>query len=303
MARVRGTFLIALAAALLAGCGPERGETVAGRLRIAFVPQADMEERYDGAYRALGDYLRPRLGVRLEVVALENANAALEGLRANKLDVCNFSPWPFLLAERKAGVEALLLTRGPDGSPARYRTLLVARPASGVRVPEDLVRRSREIVFSFEEPVSTSGHLVPRAYLHSLGINPERDFRQILFGPDGVVNLLAVKSGRVDVAALSSSSYERALAKGRLRAEEVVVVWTSPPVLSTITAIRREVPAELKRKFRDLMVAMPQDAPDLWAEFARQFSNRVVAYVPAEEAALAPYREAVRTVPGLEIPL
>ncbi len=293
--------LVALIAVGAVGC-ERSGEPDAGApVRIAFVPQVDMEERHQAAYRALHDYLAPRLGRPVEIIPLENANAALEGLRAGKLDVCNFSPWPYLLAEEKAGLEALLITQAPDGQPARYRGILVTHPGTGMTKAADIKRQAKDLVFAFEEPVSTSGHLVPRTYLHSVGIVPERDFKTIVYGSDGIANLFAVASRRVDLAALSDNSLRRALDRGRIRAGDVVVVWTSDPVLSNVTAARAGLPAELKARIVQLLIEMPQTSPALWAEVAKQYSNPVAGYAAVQADSLDFFRQAIRDVPGLQL--
>lgn len=284
----------------LSGCGVGSG-AAAEPLRIAFVPQTDMEERYAGAYRALKAYLEPRLGMPVEIISLENANAAIEGLRAGKIDVCNFSPWPFLIAEKKIGLEALLLTKAPSGLPNAYHGVLVTNPQTGLKTAEDLKRARRDLVFAFEEPVSTSGHFVPRNYLHSVGISADEDFKRVIYGTDGITNLLAVKAGRVDVAALSDTSLQRAFDRGRVAKEEIVVLWVSPPVLSTVIAVRGKLPAALKAQLARLYLDLPDKAPDHWAEVAKQFSVPIAGYLPAAPDALDYFRRAIREVPGLQL--
>lgn len=285
----------------LTGCAPSEERRADTPLRIAFVPQVDMEERHQAAYTALHDYLASRLDCPVEIVQLENANAAIEGLRSGKLDVCNFSPWPFLLAQEKAGLEALLITQAPDGQPVHYRGILVTHPGTGLTQPGDIKARAPELVFAFEEPVSTSGHLVPRTFLHSAGIVPETEFKKVLYGSDGIANLFAVAHRRVDLAALSDNSLRRAIARGRIREEDVVVVWSSDPVLSNVTAARAALPAELKARLIQLLIEMPRVSPAHWAEVAKQYSNPVAGYMAMQADSLDFFRNAIRDVPGLQL--
>jgi phosphonate transport system substrate-binding protein len=305
MKRLALTFLgcVALGSALVGvGCNrSERTADPAAPIRFAFVPQTDMEERYAGAYRALQAYMAPRLGRPVEIIQLEDANAAIEGLRAGTLDVCNFSPWPFLIAEQKAGLEALLLTMAPGGEPISYHSVLVTHPATGLRTPADMVRRARDLVFAFEEPVSTSGHFAPRTYLHSLGVAPEKDFKRVIYGTDGVTNLLATRAGRLDVAALSDTSLQRAIARGRIREGEIVVLWKSPPILSTVIAVRAGLPDALKEKIARLLTDLPSASPTHWAEVLKQYSSPIAGYLPVPPAALESFRRALRDVPGLQL--
>lgn len=295
--RVASLSLCLILSWTTSGCSPQ---AEIAPLRIAFVPQVDMEERHQEAYRALKAYLEPRFDRPVEVVQLENANAAIEGLRAGKLDVCNFSPWPYLLAESNIGLEALLHTLTPDGQPVRYRGILVTHPDTGLTRADDIKARARELVFAFEEPVSTSGHLVPRTFFHEQGLVPETSFKRVLYGPDGISNLLAVASRRVDLAALSETSLRRALARGRVRESDIVVVWTSEPVLSNLTAARKDLPDELKNRLVELFIAMPEAEPNLWAEVAKQYSNPVAGYAAVQPHSLDYFRNAIRDVPGLQ---
>ena len=305
MKRLALTFLggVALGAVFMgAGCNrTERTADLAAPIRFAFVPQIDMEEGYVGAYRALQAYMAPRLGRPVEVVQLDNANAAIEGLRAGKLDVCNFSPWPFLIAEKKAGLEALLLTMAPGGEPISYHSVLVTHPGTGLRNPAEMVQRARDLIFAFEEPVSTSGHFAPRTYLHSLGVAPEKDFKRVLYGTDGVTNLLAVRAGRLDVAALSDTTLQRAVERGRIRAEEIIVLWKSPPILSTVIAVRAGLPEALKEKLARLLVDLPTASPTHWAEVMKQYSNPIIGFLPAPPSSLDRFRRALSEVPGLQL--
>jgi phosphonate transport system substrate-binding protein len=293
--------LLCAGAVALVGCSPAASEKTAP-FRIVFVPQTGMEEQSAAAYRALQTYLAPRLGRPVEITQVENANAAMEGLRAGKLDMSNFSPWPYLMAANKIGIRAILFTHDSDKKPVSYRGVLVTRAGSPVTTPDDLRSQSRNIVFAFEEPVSTSGHFVPRVYLHSIGIKPETDFKKVIYGMDGIGNLLAAKSGRVDVAALSDTSLNRAVAKGRVRADEFNVLWRSAPLLSTIVAVRTALPAELQNRVAELLEAMPAEAPEQWAIFRKNFSNPVSGFSPVQPDTLDYFREAIRTVPGLADP-
>jgi phosphonate transport system substrate-binding protein len=303
---VRPSFIVAAALLLslvgMSGCG-RRDATEAPVLRIAFVPQQDQQERYAAAYKTLKSYLKATLGQRVEVTELADATTALEALRSHKLDLCNFSPWPFLIAEQKADVEALLVTMAPGGAPVSYHTVLVTHPGTGLRTMDDVKARAGDLIFSFEEAVSTSGHLVPRAYFNRMGLLPEKAFKQVIYSPDSTVSILAVKARRLDLAAVSYTGLQRNIRVGRVREDDIVTVWSSPPILANIVAVRRSLSPEMKVRVRDAFVRLPSASPEQWAEVVRQYSQPVAAYSPATDAILEPVRSLVRDVPGLELTL
>jgi phosphonate transport system substrate-binding protein len=168
---------------------------------------------------------------------------------------------------------------------------------------EDLKARSREMVFSFEEPVSTSGHLVPRSTLNALGIDPERDFKQLLFSPDSSVSILSIKARRIDVAAVSNTSLLRAFENGRATRDEIVVLFETQPVLSSVLCVRRALPAALKERLREAFIALPAGAPAEWAQVTRMYSTPVSSYLPASDAIIQPYRDMIARVPELQLSL
>ena len=129
--------LLCMGVLALVGCSPAASEAPAP-FRIVFVPQTGMEEQSVAAYRALQTYLAPRLGRPVEITQVVNANAAMEGLRAGKLDMSNFSPWPYLIAADKIGVRAILYTHDPEQKPVSYCGVLVTPANSPLAAPEQL---------------------------------------------------------------------------------------------------------------------------------------------------------------------
>src|SRR5262245_6478140 len=97
--RVRSLPLAAtLGVVIAAGCA--RSDGAGGRggsdpnvLRVAFTTTSEDElERRTQAYAGLGDYLSTRLGIKVQIVRGASFSAAVEAMRAGKVDVMNASP-------------------------------------------------------------------------------------------------------------------------------------------------------------------------------------------------------------------
>ena len=92
-------------------------------------------------------------------------------MRADKIDVAFFGPFSYVLAAEPVEAEAII-TGGTDaGDVATYHSCIVTRPDSGITCIEDLLANASEITFSFVDPASTSGNLIPRGYLLSIGVD------------------------------------------------------------------------------------------------------------------------------------
>lgn len=79
-----------------------------------------------------------------------------------------------LAAERIPGLR-LFVTEVADGW-THYQGYVVGSRRAGIRRLSDLMDRP----FAFTDPGSASGHLFPRYLLHEAGIEPERDFSEIV---------------------------------------------------------------------------------------------------------------------------
>jgi phosphonate transport system substrate-binding protein len=87
------------------------------------------------------------------------------------------------------------------GSPYYY-SAIITRADSGIKTLEDL----RGKVFAFGDPLSTSANVFPRKLFHEKGIDPVRDFKQILYSGGHDATVLAVFNGKVDAGATYANS-------------------------------------------------------------------------------------------------
>ena len=99
------------------------------------------------------------------------------------------------------------MARGnPDGSLGGYRSMIAVPKNSPIHSMQDLKAHAKDIVFSFSDPASTSGNLYPRVGLLSMGINPEKDFKKVVFSGTHPATVLTVAAGKVDAGAFSASA-------------------------------------------------------------------------------------------------
>ena len=306
---MRWSFSVAIVGCLLAiaagsascnrsdGAGRQRSSSPE-RLRLAFTSSSEEEiERRSQAYTRLAEYLGRRLGLEVEVVKGASYSAAIEAMRAGKIDIINSSPLPYMVARAKFGAEPLVTSATPDGQPSSYFSVFITRPASGLRSLDDVKARARELVIAFADPVSTSGHLVPRAHLESMGINPEKDFKQVVFTGNHIASLMSVKSGKLDVAAVTRTFLDRVFKDGRVKREEIVVLWTSSPLHQSVVYTRPGLAPEFRQKLEAAYCDVHRERPEVWAGLRIFNSSGASHYVPVKDSAFDEFRRIAR---GLE---
>jgi phosphonate transport system substrate-binding protein len=129
-------------------------------------------------FRPLVEYLAPRLGEvgirNVEVAVVTNAREMSRRLASGEVDV--YIDSPFIIAKMSREVGARPVLRRWKKGAAEYHTLFVARKDSGIRSFDDLLGK----VIAFDDPQSSSGHLLPRAMLL------ERGYRLVEVGDPAV---------------------------------------------------------------------------------------------------------------------
>lgn len=264
--------------ALLASCSSERGQETDERgwpkkIRFAYTPDEENPGRREHMYRLRADYLSEQIGVEVEIVRTTQYGPVIEAMRAGKIEMSNLSTFPYLIASKKAGAEAIAAMSDLDGNPRQSYSLIIARADSELNSIEDVAERANAITFAFVNPASTSGHLIPRYFLEQQGLSPESDFKELVFPGKQNATILSVTSGKVDAAAISKSVLYKLIKHGSLKEGEVKVVWQSMPIPSSCVSVRGDLPEDLKEAIRRAHVDLAEVNPKLLEEIRQYYEQ------------------------------
>lgn len=270
-------------------------------LRVGFVPSHEDPERVMNSFELLRTYLEARLDMPVSLRETGTYAPAIEAMRAHKMDVVYLPPFAYLLASERANAEAVVVRGTRDDGPGAYNTLLITHPGSGIETVDDIIARASTLSLTFTDPASTSGHLIPRAFLESHGLMPERDFRRVLFAMNHSAAVLTVASGRVDLAAISINAYNRLLERGRISEETVRIVWRSPRIPSGAIAVRGGLPEPLKAAIQAAFVALPDEAPEVWEHVSRQYIDSHLIYLAGDDSVYDELRTIGRSIENMRL--
>jgi phosphonate transport system substrate-binding protein len=229
-------------------------------LKIGLVPSEDSAEMVE-KFEPVRLYLEKELGMQVQTFTATDYTSVVEAMRSDKVDVGFFGPLSYVLAAEQAGAEAII-AGGENGTLGSYKSCIITYKSSGINNMEDLFKNSKDLTFSFVDPASTSGNLIPRGYLLSQGLNPDTDFKECIFSGGHDASGLAVKSKKVDAGAIYDIGYNRMVEEGILDKNEVFIIWESDPIPSSPIAVRGSLDPQLKEKiqkaFLDLQVKDPK---------------------------------------------
>ena len=143
-------------------------------------------------------YLESKLKIPVELVKATDYTAVIEALRAKKIHMAYLPPFAYVLAVEKIEID-VLVTLGVNGKPSNYQSIIVTGKDSGMKTMEDVKANAKNLTIGFSDPASASGHLIPRAYLTSIGLDPKTTFKETLFASSHTASMMAAKTGKIDV--------------------------------------------------------------------------------------------------------
>jgi phosphonate transport system substrate-binding protein len=282
---------VTAAGLLVAGAAPRTSLAApflqsTGTLNLGMVPGEDAEVRIH-RYEPMIDYLKSYLGMDVKAFVGTDYTATIEAMRANKVDAAYFGPFSYVLAAQVADARVFVVPGSADGITSTYNSLIVTHTASGITSMDQLPGHS----FSFVDPASTSGHLIPRAMLTKAGIDADRDLKTIFAGGHDA-SLLAINGKRVDAGAVSSTQHARMIATGIIDPANLLTLITSDPIPSSPFAVRGSLDTalaeNLKQAFLEAHTAM---TPEIRKELLGGETNR---YVVADDTLYDPIRDTAR---------
>lgn len=181
------------------GVLPDVDPAVLGRPLRLSVPPFYRDDSPGDLAAALERYLEKTAGLDIELrVAPTNYVDTPDLLARGEIDVADLAPYQYAtLVQQGAAVTPLVAVVAHGAS--TYGSYLVVRTGSPIKSLDDMKGKR----FGFVDPLSSSGYILPAAWLRERGFDLERDVTVTFLGSHLAV-VQAVRDGTVDVAAVSS---------------------------------------------------------------------------------------------------
>jgi phosphonate transport system substrate-binding protein len=258
-------------------------------LVIAYLPNEAKEELAQ-ARTGLAKDLGAALHVTVKEFLGSDYNAVIEAMRTGKADIANFGPLSYSQAQERSKAEPMVVP-AIDGKTenATYMSYIITNAKNDkINSIADLKGKT----FSFVDPNSTSGNLVPSfEILKALNDNNltfedlhtnGKFFKSVSFSGAHQNGLQAVAKGDIEGAPVASDTYDREIAAGRVDKNAVKIIFKSPAIPQGPLAIRSDLPAELKKSVKDFLVKYDNDK--YFTDFVGQKAGQKVRYVPVDDS-------------------
>jgi phosphonate transport system substrate-binding protein len=277
------------------------------RIAIGFVINDDPSGTV--AYRKIiANYLQKELGLKkIDLYSSTEYSAIIEAMKTKKVDIAFLGEFAYVLAHDKAGVEPMVMPAMVDGLLPAY-SVIITYPGSGLSSMDDVKLKSHKLNLLFSSPSSTSGHLYPRQFLTSIGLDPEKSFKQVSFSSGHTATVFSVKNHQVDLACTMLWGINRLKRIGKIKENDLKILWVSGSYPGSPITIRRDLPDKFKAKVKQALLDLPKKDPKSWADFKNKgllyFSEeerKKIIYVPACDSFYEPIRKIAKSIKNFNL--
>ena len=224
-------------------------------VKIYFTPSVDAERITTNA-KELVDFIEKETGYYFTTAVPSSFIAVVEAFGTKKADIASINTFSYLMANEKYGAEAKLrIVR--DGNQTTYKGQFITRFDSGIHSLSDIEGKK----IAYVDPSSTSGYILPKAMLDSMGIKPSESV--FAMKHDNVV--IMVYQRRVDVGATYYAPPRQGtneILDARMRVEQqfpdvekkVKIIGFTEEIPNDPWVFRKDMDEEMKQKIIDALI-------------------------------------------------
>jgi len=197
---------------------------------------------YQTVYQPFMDYLGSCTGKKIVYYPVQNNAAQIEAMRSGRLHISGFATGVVGFAVNLAGAVPFAVI-GSERGVSGYKLFALVKADSPFKTLADL--KGKRVAHT--SPSSNSGNLAPRVFFPDLGLKPDEDYKVMMSGGHDK-SVLGVASGDYDMAPVASDVYERMVARGAVKAEQVRVIWQSETFPTSSWSLPHDLKPDLAKK-------------------------------------------------------
>lgn len=248
----------------------------------------------------LCNYIAAKLKIPVKYENIPSTKRMHDALRQGNVDLAMMNSFQYIFAknDRIENIDPFVVLGDSNKKAKTYRSCLIVRPNSPYHNLDQIIKFADKIKLDFAYVESTSGHIVPRMQLATLGIQyPESKFETVQFSGGHTEAVLAVINKRADAAFVAYDDLVNFQRTGKITRDAVKIIWTSAPIMQSPIVIRRNLPAKLKNELRDLFLNLHQDDSVVWQHIQKNWGAIApVSFVDAYSADFNSLRGAAEKV-------
>ena len=222
--------------------------TTLEEIRLGTLPDQSAKN-LETRLQPLLDYLSLKTGIHCKVIIPSGYSELVKLFAEHKVDIAYFGGLTFLQAHKNHGAEALVM-REID---TRFTSLFITNKKNSTKKLTDF----KDKVISFGNRLSTSGHLMPRHFLHTeYHIKAENYFAEVRYSGTHDKTIYQVRDNKVDLGAVNAAIYRKMIADGRINHNDIQIIWKTPPYADYVWAVNSHLNNDIKTQLRNAFLSL-----------------------------------------------
>ncbi|MEM7549930.1 MAG: phosphate/phosphite/phosphonate ABC transporter substrate-binding protein [Bacteroidota bacterium] len=215
--------------------------------------------------KSVCDYLTANTSAYFKAVPYDDFKHLEEGFKNDKFGVAFVSPLDYvLLKDHNPELNALVALGSEGEKKDSFQSCVITFPGSKIKKVGKHIEDFKTHKITFVQPHSTAGHLIPRVYFASFGVEPIEDyFEEVEFAGSHRNVILSVANRIAEIGACSYPEIEYAIEAGLIDKNDIEIIWKSNPIPDSPMVVRTSLDLNLINEIRLAMQKIHLE-PELW---------------------------------------
>src|SRR5262249_3865504 len=185
----------------------------------------------------------------------------IEAMRFNKIQIAWYGNKSGMEAVDRANGEVFAQIISRDGNDGYYSHIIVHKDSPFAQL-DDILKCDKSLDFGIGDPNSTSGFLVPTAYIFAArSIDPKSCFKTVR-NANHQANAMAVANKQVAAATNNSEDLQRVATSAPEARSRIKIIWTSPLIPLDPLIWRKDLDPAVKTKLYTFLMSYGH----IWAD-------------------------------------
>jgi phosphonate transport system substrate-binding protein len=228
------------------------------------------------------------VGIKVNGFYATDYAGVIEAMRFNKIHLAWYGNKSGMEAVDRANGEVFAHIAARDGSIGYYSHIIVHKDSPHSKI-EDILKCDKSLDFGIGDPNSTSGFLVPTAYIFAArNLDPKTCFKTVR-NANHQANAMAVANKQVAAATNNSEDLQRVATSAPAARDQIKIIWTSPLIPLDPLVWRKDLDPAVKAKLYTFLLSYGRIGTDdeiktakgiladlIWSPFRPSSDNQLI---------------------------
>jgi len=206
--------------------------------------------------------LEKRLNRPVQIKIYPDVTTFIEGIKSDEVDVGLINTLGYLLLSLDSkNMQPIATLKVKKDAVDNYKTVLLTNKDS-INDLNALMKNVDNLSMMFVAEGSTSGNLVPRLMLSSIGIkSPESQFKEVKYGGNHTSTFTKLLEGKSDICAIGSNEYFKQIKKDSTLLKSTRLIWISEEIPLGPVLVNNKFSKSDINEISDLFLNLHENSP------------------------------------------